>query len=327
MSNPVKTPCILGIDIARKTFQCALLRDGKYKHKSFANNPKGYTALSHWLESQGTGDTLHACLEATGAYGEALACYLTDAGFTVSIVNPAKIKGFAQCQLQRLKTDKADAKLIAQYCAAMCPKPWQPTLAHVRHLQALVRRLEQLGGALNQEQNRLEVASAVVQPSIQKMIELLKRQIKDIQAQIQSHTSQHPELKQRAELLDSIPGIGPATRAQILAFLGEPEQFESVKQCVAFVGLNPKPYTSGTSVNARTRISKIGSSALRRAFYMPAIVAMKHNPILHAFAQRLKQVGKKGKVIVCAVMRKLVHIVYGVLKSNQPFDAHHKVCA
>lgn len=327
MPNPVKTSCILGIDIAKKTFQCALLKDGTYKHKSFVNNPKGYTALSHWLESQGTGDTLHACLESTGVYGEALACYLADAGFTVSLVNPAKIKGFAQCQLQRLKTDKADAKLIAQYCAAMQPKPWQPIPAHVRHLQALVRRLEQLGGALNQEQNRLEVASAIVQPSIQKMIDLLAQQIKDIQAQIQSHINQHPDLKQRAQLLDSIPGIGPATRAQILAFLGAPNQFETAKQCVAFIGLNPKPYTSGTSVNARTRISKTGSSALRRAFYMPAIVAMKYNPVLQAFALRLKQAGKKGKVVVCAVMRKLVHIVYGVLKSNQPFNANYKILA
>lgn len=325
MSNPAQIPCILGIDIAKKTFQCAFLKEGKYKHKSFENNSKGYTALSHWLESQGTGDTLHACLEATGIYGEALARYLADAGFTVSIVNPAKIKGFAQCQLQRLKTDKADAKLIAQYCAAMQPKPWKPTPEPVRHLQALVKRLEQLGSVLNQEQNRLEAASHAVQPSIQTMIDLLKRQMKDFQQQIQTHIDQHPNLKQRAELLDSIPGIGPATQAQILAFLGEPSAFESVKQCVAFVGLNPKPYTSGTSVNARTRISKTGSSALRRAFYMPAIVAMKHNTVLQAFAQRLKQAGKKGKVLVCALMRKLVHIVYGVLKSNQPFDANHQI--
>lgn len=98
MSDPVQTSCILGVDIAKKTFQCALLKDGKFKHKSFENNSKGYGALSHWLDKQSASNTLHACLEATGVYGEALACYLADAGFTVSIVNPAKIKGFAQCQ-------------------------------------------------------------------------------------------------------------------------------------------------------------------------------------------------------------------------------------
>ncbi len=208
--------------------------------------------------------------------------------------------------------------------AAMQPRPWRPTSLQVRHLQTLVKRLEQLGSTLNQEQNRLEVASCVVQPSIQKVIDLLKQQIKAIQQQIHAHIHQYPDLKRRAELLDSIPGIGPATQAHILAFLGEPERFENAKQCVAFIGLNPKPYSSGTSVNARTRISKTGSAFLRRAFYMPAMTAMKYNPVLQAFALQLKQAGKKGKVIVCAVMRKLVHIVYGVLKSNQPFDASHK---
>lgn len=121
-------PCILGIDIAKKTFQCALLKGGKFKHKAFSNNPRGHVALSQWLGKQGV-TTAHACLEATGIYGEDLAYYLADASFTVSIVHPAKIKGFAQCQLQRLKTDQAEAKLIAQYCAAMRPKLWNPPYA------------------------------------------------------------------------------------------------------------------------------------------------------------------------------------------------------
>jgi transposase len=280
----------------KKTFQCALLKDGKYKHKSFSNDPKGYTAVSHWLESQGTNDTLHACLESTGIYGEALACYLADAGFTVSIVNPAKIKGFAQCQLQRVKTDKADAKLIAQYCAALQPKPWKPTPEPVRQLQALVKRLEQLGGAVNQEQNLLEVASRVVQPSIQKMIDLLKQQMKDIQQHIQSHIDQHPELKQRAELLDSIPGIGPATRTQILAFLGKPNPFESVKQGVAFIGLNPKPYTSGTSVHARTRISKTGGVRLCVALSTCLLLQRRNTiPCYRALLSALNRLAKGGK--------------------------------
>jgi transposase len=248
MSAPTQASAILGIDIAKKTFQCALLKAGKFKHKSFENNPKGYVALSNWLHQQGADHPVHACLESTGIYGEALACYLWDAGLTVSIVNPAKIKGFAQCQLQRLKTDKADAKLIAQYGAVMQPQPWAPLPLQVRHLQALVRRLEQLGSALNQEQNRLEGASSIVQPFIRNMVTLIEQQIKEVKTQIQSHINQHPDLKQRAELLDSIPGVGPATRAQILAFLAPPDRFENAKQCVAFVGLNPKPYTSGTSV-------------------------------------------------------------------------------
>lgn len=324
MSNTMQDRPTLGIDIAKKTFQCALLQAGKYKHKSFSNDLKGYVGLSQWLDSQAAKQA-HVCMEATGIYSEASAVYLVEAGFTVSVVNPAKIKGFAQCQLQRLKTDKADAKLIAQYCAAMKPLPWKPEPEHVRQLQALVRRLEDLSNTLNQEQNRLAVASPIVQPSLCTVINTINQEIKGVHQLIQAHIDQHPDLKQQAALLDSIPGIGKVTQAHVLAFIGNTARFETAKQCVAFVGLNPRPFTSGTSINAKMRISKTGSATLRKAFYMPALVAMKHNPILHTFAARLKQAGKRGKVLICAVMRKLVHIVYGVLKAHQPFNANVKM--
>lgn len=318
MPEPIQPNYILGIDIAKKSFHVALLHNSKLKHKVFENSEKGFKALSDWLNKQDVG-TLHACMEATGIYGEKLSYYLYQAGFTVSVINPAKIKGFAQCQLMRLKNDKADATLIAQYCAAMQPKPWQPEPVPIKHLQALVRRLDDLVIALNQEENRLEVAAEVTQSSINKMITILQQEIKAIQEQIKSHINNHPDLKRQAKLLDSIPGIGSATIAQILAFMSDLSRFDNAKQYAAFLGLNPKEFSSGTSVRGRTSISKTGSASLRRAFYMPALTAMTHNPIIKLFSERLKVAGKKGKVIVCAAMRKLVHIVYGVLKSQQVF--------
>ncbi len=318
MSTLVNPPYILGIDIAKKTFHAALLYNDKLKHKNFENNEIGFKALSDWLVKKGV-VTLHACLEATGIYGEKLSYYLYQADFTVSIINPAKIKGFAQCQLMRLKNDKADATLIAQYCAVMQPKPWKPEPVPIKHLQALVRRLDDLIIVLNQEENRLGVAYEVTRPSINNIITVLQQEIKHIQEQIKSHINNHPDLKHKAELLNSIPGIGPATIAQILAFMGTISHFDNVKQYTAFLGLNPKEFSSGTSVKGRTSISKTGSASLRRAFYMPALVAMKHNPAIKLFSERLRKAGKQGKVIVCAVMRKLVHIVYGVLKSGQIF--------
>ena len=264
--------------------------------------------------------TLHACLEATGTYGEGLALYLHQSGFQVSVVNPAKIKGFAQCQLMRLKNDKADSLLIARYCEVMQPRIWQPAPIHVKQLQALVRRLDDLIIALNQEKNRLSVADQVIYPSIQSMIVTLEQQIQLIQGEIKSCIKKNTTLKQQAKLLNSIPGIGPATIAQVLAFMGNLSQFNNAKQYVAFVGLNPKEYSSGSSVKARTRLSKTGSASSRRVFYMPALVAMKHNPLIKTFSQRLKKAGKKGKLVICAAMRKLVHIIYGVLKSEKFFN-------
>jgi transposase len=121
MSNPV----VLGIDISKQKFDAALLIGGKLKHKSCKNSPEGFEGLSQWLRKQGV-ECLHACLEATGSYGDELALYLHDAGHTVSIVNPARIKGFAQSELLRTKNDKMDAGLIARFCLAMHPEPWEP---------------------------------------------------------------------------------------------------------------------------------------------------------------------------------------------------------
>ena len=152
------------------------------------------------------------------------------------MVNPAKIKGFAQCQLMRLKNDKADSLLIARYCEVMHPRIWRPAPIHVKQLQAFVRRLDELIIILNQEKNRLAVAPSVIYPSIQAMITTLEQQIQFIQKQIKSCIEKNSKLKQQAKLLNSIPGIGPATIAQVLAFMGNPTQFNNAKQYAAFIG-------------------------------------------------------------------------------------------
>jgi transposase len=134
---------VLGIDIAKQKFDVALLIDGKTKHKVCKNSAEGFEILSLWLEKQKP-QKVHACMEATGNYGEDLAIYLHDAGHIVSIVNPARIKGFAQSELIRTKTDKLDAALIARFCLAMKPGPWSPPSPEIRSLRALVRRVDSL---------------------------------------------------------------------------------------------------------------------------------------------------------------------------------------
>ncbi len=312
----------LGLDIAKRKVDAALLVGEKFKTKVFANDASGFSALSMWLAAQQV-TVRRICLEATGPYGEALATYLHDQGYRVSVVNPAQIKAFAASLLTRNKTDRVDARLIARFGALHRPAAWHPAAPEIRFLQALVRRLEALQEMLQQEQNRLATADPAVALAIARHLQFLQREVAQVRQQMHDHIDQHPDLKRKQVLLDSIPGIGAATIAQILAFFGEAHAFGSARQLAAFVGLSPQQRLSGSSVHGRTRISKTGRASLRKAFYMPALVAWRYNPIVRAFCSKLELAGKPKMVIAVAAMRKLLHIVYGVLKSGQPFNPNH----
>lgn len=308
----------LGLDIAKAKFDAALLVGEKFKTKVFLNDPTGFAALSAWLATQQV-SAVPVCLEATGTYGLAVATYLHDQGHAVSIVNPAQIKAFAATLLIRNKTDRADARLIARFGALHQPAPWQPPPREIRILQALVRRLEALQEMLQQEQNRLESADPAVVSTIERHLEFLRADIAAVRRQIRDHIDQHPDLRRKQVLLDSIPGIGEATIAQLLAFVSA-QTFTSARQVAAFVGLSPQQRQSGSSVHGKTRISKTGRANLRKALFMPALVAWRYNPVISAFCDRLAAAGKPKMVIAVAAMRKLLHIAYGVLKSGQPFN-------
>jgi transposase len=315
----------LGIDIAKVKFDVALLRpDQKVRAKAFANTATGHTELLTWLARQHVGP-VHACLEATGTYGDALTERLADAGLTVSVVNPAAIEAYGRSRLTRTKTDRTDARVIAHFCATQRPAPWTPVPRELRDLQAFVRRLDALEGMRQQERNRLaaEPAHTAVRTSIQHVIELLDEEMAALRTQIQDHFTRHPGLRAQRDLLISIPGIGEATAAVVLAELGVITRFERASACAAFVGLVPRQGLSGTSVRRKPVLSKLGTSGLRKALYFPALTAMRHNPILRAHRERLLARGKHRMVIVGAIMRKLVHLVYGVLKNGKPFDADY----
>ena len=312
---------VLGIDIAKDTFDAALIVDGKIWNEHFENNPGGFKRLSHWVRKHTT-DSLHACMEATGQYGDGLAEYLYQLDWQVSVVNPARIKAYASSKMRRNKTDKADAQLIAEYCLRENPSLWSPPPASFRDLQALVRRLENLQTNYQQENNRLMSGSTnrVVLEDIKDHIHYLEEKIEQIKQAIQDHIEAFPELKQRQELLASIPGIGQLTAAKILGEVRDVCEFDSARQLAAYAGVTPRNFLSGTSVHKKSRISKMGNSQLRKALYMPAIVAQKHNPIIRVFCQRLLKSGLRPMEVIGAVMHKLLHLIYGILKSGKPFD-------
>ncbi len=321
------TDNVLGIDIAKGKFDVVLMRaDGKRRWRTFANRAEGFEALRGWLDQQGA-RPVHACLEATGTYGLALATFLHQAGQPVSVVNPACIKAFADSELKRTKTDKVDAGLIARFCRAMRPALWQPPSPELATLQGLVRRLESLQEMAVQERNRLAAPglTAPVKESLVRTRELLEEEMKRLRSQIEDHLKGHPRLKQQRELLTSIIGVGPTTANVLLAEIWE-RDFEKAREVAAYAGLVPQERQSGSSVRGKARLSKKGNQRLRKALYWPAIVAMRYNPVLAAFARRLREAGKPKMVAIAAVMRKLLHLAFGVLKHQRPFDPNWTAC-
>lgn len=312
---------VLGIDIAKDTFDAALIVTGKTLNEHFDNNSGGFKQLSRWVSKQ-TVQQVHACMEATGQYGNALAEYLYQQGEQVSVVNPARIKAYANCKLRRNKTDKADAGLIAEYCFREKPALWSPPPASFKDLQALVRRLEDLQANYYQENNRLKSGGTnqVVIENLKTHLCYLQEQIDQIKRAIQEHIEAYPELKQRQELLVSIPGIGKLTASKILGEVRDVREFDGARQLAAYAGVTPRNFLSGTSVHKKSRMSKTGNSNLRKILYMPAISAKHHNPIVQIFCQRLIESGLQPMEIIGAVMHKLLHLIYGILKSGIPFD-------
>jgi transposase len=310
----------LGIDIAKAKLDCALrLPNGKFRNQRLPNTPKGFAELDHWLDQQGVG-TLHVCMEATGIYWEAVAEHLAQAGHTVSVVNPFQIKAFAQSCLTRSKTDAVDAQLIARFCAERQPEPWSAPSVSELTLKARVLRLEALHAMRTQEGNRLEVSREAVRSGIIQHIDWLNEQIRTLVKTIRQHIDNDPEMKSKRDLLDSIPGVGEHTIALLLAFCIHPERFDNARQAAAFAGLNPRQHESGSSVHAKPRLSKIGHSFLRKALYMPALTTLYKTQWGTLFRQRLAAAGKPPMLIIGAMMRKLIHVAFGVLKSGLPFN-------
>lgn len=315
----------LGLDIAKRKFDACLVRDGgKLRHRVFPNTAAGFAQLSAWLSKHQV-ERAHACLEATGAYGEALATYLHESGHEVSVVNPAQIKAYARSRLSRAKTDKADATLIAQFCAERRPPRWSPLPQEVRELQALVRRLDSLAEMRQMEANRLEAAGTEpVRESLAEHLAYLDAEVAKTQELIRSHIDSHPGLRGQRDLLLSVPGIGEVTAAKLLGEILDVKLYGSARQLAAFAGLAPRLHESGSSVRRKARLSKAGAPRLRKALYFPAVVATRHNPYIKDLSERLKERGKCPMQVIGAAMRKLLHLAYGVLKSGRPFDPEMK---
>jgi transposase len=307
---------VLGIDISKAEFHACLIQGTKRAKQRFPNVPAGYRRVRTWLRNRRC-TRVHACMEATGAYWQGLATALYDAGIVVSVVNPNRTVHFARSQLRRTKTDLVDAEMIADFCKTQKPDGWSPPPREILELRGLLS----YRGHLVDERLRLkQMASQIhVSKELQKLhakqLKALEQSLAAVARQLRGFVKMHRDLKRQVDKLTEVSGIGALTALAIEAKLPV-ERLRNTKAAAAYVGVTPSERQSGTSIHGKPRICKTGNGSLRRDLYMPAAVAMRHNVILRAFAERLKEKGKPAKLIVVAIMRKLVVLAFAILKRD-----------
>jgi transposase len=321
----------IGIDVSKAKLDCSLLTDAtnnKRKSKVVINSTTGISDLLVWTNKQLVqNDQLHAILEGTGVYHEQAAQALHNAGVLVSIVNPAQVRSFAFGLAIRNKTDDMDSFVLARYGALLKPQIWIPPTQEARTLQALLKRREAISHDLLREKNRLEKADSTDTPtmcrkSITDSIEFLKEQLAKIQTDIDDHTNSHTNFKADLELLQSIPAVGPQVSNHLLAIVHN-HHFENADKLTAYLGLVPVQRQSGSSILGRSCISKAGPPHMRAILYMAAVSGIRYNPHVKALYLRLLERGKSKRSALCAAMKKLVQLCFGVLKTRQPYQENY----
>ena len=314
------TTCHLGIDVAKSKLDCALrLPNGKFCAKVVTHDAHGHSDLVEWRAPTAV-MAVHVGMDAPGVSWEDSAQCLATHGITGSVVTPAQIQAYAASRLTRTNTEAVDARRIAAFCAERHPPPWQARGDAEVALRALVLRLAALPTRRLQESTRWAVARAPVRPNMQEHLDWLEQQLETLPVTINQHLDSNPNLQGKREVLDRIPGRGERTIAILLAFCADPSRLANRRQAAAVGGLDPRQHESGTRVKTTPRLSKIGHAFLRKALSMPAMVTLYKTAWGKQFKERLARSGKPPKLIIGAMMRKLLHVAFGVLKSGKKFD-------
>lgn len=321
----------IGIDISKLKFDATFLDSDKNQTQgTFDNNEKGFEVF---LKSIPNPTETRVALEATGVYGEGLCQFLYTLGCSVYLLNPASTQFYSKSMLRRCKTDKSDGALIAQFLNhhASELKAWHPKSEEHQHLQSLQGCLDDLKSDRLQVLGRIEGCSHAcsfgkheVRSHYMEQLVFLDQKILAIEQDMLAIVKIQSELRERFEILTSIEGIGEKTALGLLAYLPDLRYFKNAKSLSAFAGLNPCVKQSGSSVRGKGNISKMGSKKLRTILYMPAVVAKRYNKVLKPFADSLIERGKPKKVVTIAVMRKLLHYIFALLKKGKtdPSTAH-----
>lgn len=308
----------VGVDVAKDKFDVATYVNNRYKHSVYSNDAKGHAEFAEWLTQNTVSPWV--CMEATGHYSEGIADFLVKKEIKVSVANPFQIKNFAKASLVRNKNDIVDGRIIREFCKCMEPRIYKATPKEQKQLKGLMKLLDMLKGQSVQFKNQLHsLHEDIARKILIRLNHNLEKEIIRVENKIDELINNEPSLKEKMTLITSIKGVGKLTASRVLALMPDVHSFKSAKQFAAYIGITPKQHQSG-KLTGKTTISRIGDSRLRKALYMAALVAKKYNKGLAAFVCKLENNGKTPKTIVCAIMRKLAHIIFGVLKSGLPFN-------
>lgn len=316
------TALFVGVDVAKSTLEACKFVAGRFHHRKFPNLPYGFQSLVDWLTLASESQDIFLAVESTGRCHLALVEFAHACDLNVFVLNPARLKHYAQSQPRRAKTDREDAKLITMYLSKHHEQlhRFKPARQEVLALRELVRRRDQLIKMLKQEGNRLSALDEahVLYSSHQKLIDLLNEEKNDIDARIDTLMAQDAELQSSFKLLKSVPQVGRVLAMTILAEMSEGKTFEKAKEVTAWLGLAPMAHQSGTSVNYSARTS-YGNTRMRNALFMSAMGALR-SKTWDRWLEPHRQRGKSGKVLIIALMDKLARVCWGILKSKRPFD-------
>ena len=315
----------IGIDISSKVFDASMQSAIHVRRRQFPNTASGHRQFIQWALT-GSGSA-RVCLEATGIYHLQLALALhRQATIEVMVVNPRAARRFAQAHMVRAKTDAIDADGMLQYLRRMPFRPWSAPRDQVLQLQSLAHRLAQLTKEQTRERCRLHAAqragahTRLAQQDIKAHLKQLQKRIDTVQRHAIELIQHDPLLTDELRIIDSIPGFAELSAMKVIAELAPLARDLTPAQWVAQAGLDPRPHESGSSLHPPRRISKQGNARLRAALFMPALSAIRHDPNVKAFYNALLARGKAKMQAITAVMRKLLHAIWGMLQHRQEWD-------
>jgi transposase len=315
---------VIGIDISKASFDVSYEKaERKFYHAKFNNNAKGFSKFRGIID---TGD--HCVMEATGPYYLFLACYLFNQGINVSVVNPLQVKHFVRMRMTRAKTDKKDAEMIALYGQSEKPGLWQPDEGHIMKLQQIHTAIEGLQKQSTMLKNQLEAFSQLpikersVMSTLRSLLKTLRAKIVKLEDKMLEIVNSH--YRDTFCSLQTIPGVGPKTAIVLIAITNNFKKFDDIKKLSAYVGLSPRVYQSGTSINGKGHITKMGNKYVRKLLYLCAWSAKRYNNQCREMYERLKEKQKPERVIKIAIANKLLRQAFAIGSNLSAYDKNYE---